>query len=395
MASRFFAGGGSDSESSSEGEEYSLESEESSSSEEESEEHASGEEDGSDDDSSEDETQGAARFLKAGGGASAFVKGAESASESEEERGVIKSARDKRFDELDAIVKEIENKVRNKDWAQVSENFDKAGRLLPNLMKTLDGKVPKLYIKILADLDDEIKTAWEEQKSGTKKMNTLSQKGLNAVRQKVRKLVKEELYIKDVEAYRQDPDEFMEEEIAVETAAPSRRSAPRVELEQAPIDDSGFEVVGSKRSFTPESVLKHLRVIADSRGKKAYDKAEALKTMEKLLEACNTDYLRLRVLLQIVAARLDTSTGAQLTIESWSKAAGEYFTLINTLLEHPNLGVIEDAEEIDDDRKVTDDETIIIPGSPVALAERLSDTLMAILGKPFSPHDRALAISLT
>ena len=379
MTSRFFAGGGSDSESSSEEEEYSLESEEESeeSSEEESEAAESAEGEDSSEDSSDDETQGAARFLK---GASAFVKGAESGSESEEERQIIKSARDKRFDELDAIVKEIENKVRNKDWAQVSENFDKAGRLVPNLIKTLDGRTPKLYIKVLADLDEEIRTAWEDQKSGAKKMNTLSQKGLNAVRQKVRKLVKEDQYAKDIQAYRKDPDEFLEEDIPVEAAAPGRRAAARLEVDQAPIDDAGFEVVGSKRSFTPESVLKHLRVIADSRGKKAYDKTEALRTMEKLLEASNSNYLRIRVLLQMVAARLDTSTGAQLTIESWLKAAGEYFNLIDILLQHPNLAVVEDAEEIDDERKVPDDQTISIPGSPVALAERLSDTLMAILG---------------
>lgn len=148
MTSRFFAGGGSDSESSSDEEEYSLASEEEQSedsSEEESEEEE--DEDDSDSDSdSDDEGLGAARFLKAGGGgASNFLKGGDSSDESEDERQQIKSARDKRFDELHATDKQLQNALKINDWSQVSEHFDKAGRLIPNLSKALSGKTPPLY----------------------------------------------------------------------------------------------------------------------------------------------------------------------------------------------------------------------------------------------------------
>lgn len=149
MTSRFFAGGGSDSESSSDEEEYSLASEEEQSedsSEEESEEEEDEDDSDSDSDSDDEGGVGAARFLKAGGGgASNFLKGGDSSDESEDERQQIKSARDKRFDELHATDKQLQNALKINDWSQVSEHFDKAGRLIPNLSKALSGKTPPLY----------------------------------------------------------------------------------------------------------------------------------------------------------------------------------------------------------------------------------------------------------
>jgi translation initiation factor 3 subunit C len=98
---------------------------------------------GSDDDSSDDDDAagGANRFLKAG---------ADSDSDSEESDDgakVVKSAKDKRFEEAEAVVKLIDNALRINDWAVVSAEFDKLTRLVPTLTKVLDGKNPKLYSK--------------------------------------------------------------------------------------------------------------------------------------------------------------------------------------------------------------------------------------------------------
>lgn len=111
--SRFFHGGASDSESSSSDEEelYSDREEEEASEEEESSEE---EEVSEEEESSEEE--GGPR------GAGFFLKGAEEAEESEEEERVtvVKSAKDKRIEELEGTVKLIENAEKIGDWAVIS-----------------------------------------------------------------------------------------------------------------------------------------------------------------------------------------------------------------------------------------------------------------------------------
>lgn len=117
MSSRFFHGGDSDSESSSSDEEelYSDHEEES---EEESSEEEEDEEESEEEESSEDEGRavGASRFLKPSGGA------ADESDESDEDdrERVVKSAKDKRLEELEGTIKLIENAEKINDWAVIS-----------------------------------------------------------------------------------------------------------------------------------------------------------------------------------------------------------------------------------------------------------------------------------
>jgi translation initiation factor 3 subunit C len=147
MTSRFFQGSDSSESESDEQELYNgEESEEESdkshdseeSSEEESDENAEGSSEGS---SSEDEgVTGASRFLKAGGGA------ASSDEESDEERPTqLRSAKDKRIEEAEAVVKLIENAIKINDWHTISSEFDKLTKMKDGLVKMADGRMPKLY----------------------------------------------------------------------------------------------------------------------------------------------------------------------------------------------------------------------------------------------------------
>ncbi len=112
MSSRFFHGGDSDSESSSSEEEelYGVEGKV-----EESEEDSSEEESDSDEESSSDDEGGRI-------GASRFMKDAASSDESEDEEKVtvVKSAKDKRLEELESTVRLIENAEKINDWAVIS-----------------------------------------------------------------------------------------------------------------------------------------------------------------------------------------------------------------------------------------------------------------------------------
>ncbi|KAF2665791.1 eukaryotic translation initiation factor 3 subunit 8 [Microthyrium microscopicum] len=389
MSSRFFAANSDSSESESDEQELYSNSEDESSSEEGSEE-GEGEDASGDGDS---DASGDANFFLKGGDSDDSDDDSDSGSE---KATVVRSAKDKRFEEAEAVIKMIDNAVKIGDWAVTSSEFDKLTRLVPNLSKILDGKVPKLYTKTLADLETASNEAYEKQKAAPKKANAVQQRGLNAVRQKVRKLVKEEPYQTDVDKYRADPDDFMKEE-TVTVVEKTKTKAKRIEFEAinntAGDDDDGFETVGrdgKALSYTTESVLKNLRQISESRGRKGTDRAEQIRILEKLLDVATVDYQRIRVLISLISARFDTTstTGVALDIAHWKAAQQELQKLFEILEAATNIVVVEGAEEWEDDEKlptIPEEGLFKIPGSASSFAERLDDELTRSL-QNIDPH---------
>ncbi|KAL4889867.1 eukaryotic translation initiation factor 3 subunit C [Aspergillus ambiguus] len=386
--SRFFARGGSDSESSSEDEQelYSDHEEEDQFSEEESSEAESSEEE--EEESSDDEGAGASRFLK-------NVSESEE-SEDEERVTVVKSAKDKRLEELEGIIKTIENAEKINDWAVISSEFDKLNRQIVKV--TQSGPTPKIYIQTVADLEDFVNETIAKQKSSNKKMNASNAKGFNAVKQRIKKNNKE--YATLVEKYRADKDGFMagrDEEAKPVVSAPRVTKAERVEAPaavSAVADDDGFATVGrggKTLQYTPESILKHLRVIVESRGKKNTDRLEQIRTMEKLLEVAQNPYQRIRVYLTLISTRFDltsSSSANYMGVDQWKLAQQEFATLLSVLETNREYVVTEGAEEWEDDEKqpqVAVGETLHIPGSIVSYVERLDDELTRSL-QQIDPH---------
>lgn len=123
--SKFFRTGDDTSSDSSSDEEELYSEEEENEQQEESSEEDSEEENDSDESSSEDE-DGVKKT-----GASAFLRGAGSDSESdsdEERTKVVKSAKDKRFEELEGTIKAIDNGKKINDWGSISTGMlKKAG----------------------------------------------------------------------------------------------------------------------------------------------------------------------------------------------------------------------------------------------------------------------------
>ncbi|KAL4733805.1 eukaryotic translation initiation factor 3 subunit C [Aspergillus similis] len=385
--SRFFYGNDSDSDSSGSDEEELYSDEEVEQSEEESsEEDASSEEE-----SSEDEDAGKA-------GASRFMKDVSDSEESEEEDvvKVVKSAKNKRLEELESTIKLIDNAQKINDWAVISSEFDKMNRQIVKVLQS--GPVPKIYVKTVADLEDFVNETVAKQKSSNKKMNASNAKGFNAIKQKIKKNNKD--YAAQIEKYRADKDSYMESDEEEEKKKPAV-AAPRLsklERVEAPVavagDDDGFATVGrggKTLQYTPESILKHLRVIVESRGKKNTDRLEQIRTMEKLLEVAQTPYQRIRVYLTLISTRFDlstTSTAAYMSVEQWKAAEQELSTLLSVLEKERNYVVSEGAEEWEDDEKqpqVAAGETFYIPGSIVSYVERLDDELTRSL-QHIDPH---------
>jgi translation initiation factor 3 subunit C len=115
MSSRFFHGGDSDSDSSSEEEDlYEQPVDDSAESEDEDD---SDEEEDDDDDSSSDDDEGK--------GASRFLRGDSDSDDSDDEdrERVVKSAKDKRLDELEGTIKLIDNAEKIGDWAVINSGM--------------------------------------------------------------------------------------------------------------------------------------------------------------------------------------------------------------------------------------------------------------------------------
>jgi translation initiation factor 3 subunit C len=234
-----------------------------------------------------------------------------------------------------------------------------------------------------------------KQKVTPKKMNATQQRGLNIVKQRIRKNNKD--YQRQIDAFRANSDAYMEsdEEEAAPAPKPSKvRFQPDLADEGAADDDEGFATVGRggrTLQFTPESIFKHLRSILESRGKKNTDRLEQIKVMEKLYEVAVTPYQQIRVLLTLVSARFDLGSGAaaSMPLEQWKAAEKELSLLLKVLESNTEYIVIENAEEWDDDDKPPtlgpDEKYIRIPGSIVSYVERLDDELMRSL-QSIDPH---------
>ncbi|KAL2271945.1 hypothetical protein VTJ83DRAFT_1316 [Remersonia thermophila] len=390
MSSRFFRGGGdSSTESSSDEEElYTTEEEEEEEEQEEQESSELEDDDDEEESSSDDEAgpkKGAGRFL---------VDVASDSDDSEAELVTkVKSAKDKRFDELEAIITAIQNSQKINDWGTIANEFDKLSR---QAVKLQDGsKAPKSYIKCIAELEDYMNETLAKQKVTPKKMNATNARGLNAVKQKIKKTTKE--YQAQVDAFRKDGDAFMESSDE-DDELPLPKST-KLKLQDAVIpeaaedEEKGFSIVdkrGKAIPFSPESIQKHLRAIIESRGRKGTDRNEQIKIMEELNRVAETPYLKIRVLQTLISARFDLGSGGSvMPLEQWKAAEKELGALLTLLEANKDHIVIETAEEWEDDDKVPvlgpGDKYITVPGSVVSYIERLDDELTRSL-QNIDPH---------
>lgn len=180
-------------------------------------------------------------------------------------------------------------------------------------------KPPKIYIKIISDLEDFLNETIAKQKVSTKKMNATNAKGLNAMKQKIKRNNKD--YVAELEKYREDKDEYMAVDEEEGVIVVEKTKKPKISFANStePGDDEGFETVGrggKTLQYTPESIFKHLRSIVESRGKKNTDRPEQIRIMEKLLDVATTPYQTIRVLLTLISTRFDLTSGSTATFMS-------------------------------------------------------------------------------
>ncbi|KAI0690086.1 eukaryotic translation initiation factor 3 subunit 8 [Cytidiella melzeri] len=327
---------------------------------------------------------------------SRFLRTEDSDEDSDEDGGkrVVKSARDKRLEEMEASGKQMDNAMKINDWIAISNEFDKLVRMVQR-QQNLAEPVPPFYLRTLANLESSLNAAVAKEKEAKKKMNASNAKALTAMKQKVKKVIKE--YEIDFKKFQEDPEAFEREYSAsVATDAPA---APKPKKKKAAEDDEldgedDFTTVGKggkSYQFTSETILKNLQGVQEARGKKNTDRAEQIRILEKLLEVAATAYQRIRVLLALVSARFDynSSVSSYMPVELWTSAQKEVDQLIGVIVQNPQYSVQEITEDYDElaerSPETEKNGNVVVRGSIISFVDRLDDEFTKSL-QHIDPH---------
>ncbi|KAG6820996.1 hypothetical protein H0H93_008625 [Arthromyces matolae] len=301
----------------------------------------------------------------------------------------IKSASERRLDEMKATGKVIENGLKINDWVAISNEFDKLARMVQR-QHNVSEPVPPFYIQTLVSLEGSLNAAVIKEKEAKKKMNATNAKALTAVKQKVKKALKE--YEAEVKRFQEDHEAFEREYnaiVAPESTPRQRPTAPNGEVSTA--DD--FTTVGKggkAMQFTSEGIFKNLQTVQEARGKKNTDRAEQIRILEKLLEVAATSYQRIRVLLALISSRFDynSSVSSHMPIELWLHAQQEVDQLVSIIASDPNYSIQEitdDYDEMVERSPATEGGIVYIRGSIISFIDRLDDEFTRSL-QNIDPH---------
>jgi len=132
-------------------------------------------------------------------------------SDSEEEtKRVVRSAKDKRYEEIREIIYKLRNHKKIKDMSKILTDFEDLGRAYDKARKVVEREgIPRFYIRCLSELDDFVNTCWEDRE-GRKQMSKNNAKGLTTLRQKLRRYNRD--FETEIAAYKENPDQGDEEE---------------------------------------------------------------------------------------------------------------------------------------------------------------------------------------
>ncbi|XP_049652625.1 eukaryotic translation initiation factor 3 subunit C-like [Accipiter gentilis] len=177
-------------------------------------------------------------------------------SEDEEDtKRVVRSAKDKRFEELTNLIKTIRNAMKIRDVTKCLEEFELLGKAYGKAKSIVDKEgVPRFYVRILADLEDYLNELWED-KEGKKKMNKNNAKALSTLRQKIRKYNRD--YETHIANYKQNPEQSDEDE--EKKSRDSEGSTSSSEEEEEDEDGVGAAAFLKKKDAGGESRSRYLK----------------------------------------------------------------------------------------------------------------------------------------
>lgn len=124
----------------------------------------------------------------------------------EEAKRVVKTEKEKRYSELHYIIKQIRNHKKIKDISKMLSGFENLTRAFlkakPVIEREENNQTPKFYLKCLVELETFVHETWQDRE-GRKNMSKPNSKSLAALRQKLKKYLKD--FEEEMNSYKASP----------------------------------------------------------------------------------------------------------------------------------------------------------------------------------------------
>uniref|UniRef100_A0A8C8JZJ0 Eukaryotic translation initiation factor 3 subunit C n=1 Tax=Oncorhynchus tshawytscha TaxID=74940 RepID=A0A8C8JZJ0_ONCTS len=347
----------------------------------------------------------------------------------EDTKRVVRSAKDKRFEELTNLIKTIRNAMKIRDMSKCLEEFEQLCRAFLKSKTIVDKEgMPPFYIRLLSDLEDFLNQLWED-KEGKKKMNKNNAKALSTLRQKIRKYNRdyetEIASYKEVRLFAMTTQDgrflviccccFLVERHTSEKKKEDRKKRhkrkERVEEEAeeeaqeedegewekvkggVPLVKVGNQMFAKGTEINTTVVVKKLNEILQARGKKGTDRAAQIELLHALANISNENILGEGILVKIkfniIASLYDynPNLAAFMKADMWKKCLDCIDELLDILFNNNNIFIGENIAEDSENLAIIDSQPFRVRGCILTLVERMDEEFTKIMQNT-DPHSQ-------